>query len=132
MSVFTIGKLAKLCSCKIATIRYYEEIELLPTVERSEGNQRRYNDTHLLRLNFILHCRALGFNINEIRQLIHLQSCSNHDPHEAHQIAEKHLVDVRLKIHKLESLADELQAIVNSCNSDSDHQCNVLSGLNEP
>lgn len=132
MSVFTIGKLAKLTHCKIPTIRYYEEIAILPEAGRSEGNQRRYNDSHLQRLNFILHCRALGFNLDEIRQLIHLQTCSAHDPHEAHLIAQKHLKDVLLKIQRLQSLADELQSVVNSCSSDSAHQCNILSVLNEP
>lgn len=132
MSVFTIGKLAKLTNCKIPTIRYYEKIAILPQAGRSEGNQRRYNDTHLQRLNFVLHCRALGFNLDEIRQLIHLQTCSDHDPHEAHDIAQKHLKDVRIKIRKLQSLADELQSIVDSCTADSTRQCNVLSVLSEP
>ena len=127
MLVLTIGKLAKLTHCKIPTIRYYEEIAILPEAGRSAGNQRRYNDTHLQRLNFILHCRALGFNLDEIRQLIHLQTCSDHDPHKAHRIAQKHLKDVRLRIQKLESLADELQSIVSSYTSDSAHQCNILS-----
>ena len=132
MSVFSIGKLAKLTNCKIPTIRYYEEIAILPEAGRSEGNQRRYNETHLQRLHFIRHCRALGFNLDEIRQLIHLQICSDHDPHEAHQIAQKHLKDVLLKIQKLQFLADELQSMVDSCSSDSTHQCNILSVLNEP
>lgn len=132
MSVFSIGKLAKLTNCKIPTIRYYEEIAILPEAGRSEGNQRRYNNTHLQRLNFILHCRTLGFNLDETRQLIHLQTCSDHDPHEAHQIAGKHLKDVQLKIRQLQALADELQSIVSSCNSDSAHQCNILSALNKP
>ena len=131
MSLLTIGKLARLSHCKIPTIRYYEQIAILPKAERSEGNQRRYYDIHLQRLKFILHCRALGFSLDEIRQLIHLQTCTDHDPHEAHQIAEKHLKDVLLKIQQLQSLADELQSIVNSCNSDSPHQCNILSVLNK-
>ncbi len=131
MSPLTIGKLARLSHCKIPTIRYYEQIAILPQAERSEGNQHRYHDIHLQRLKFILHCRALGFSLDEIRQLIHLQTCTDHDPHEAHQIAEKHLKDVLLKIQQLQSLADELQSIVNSCNSDSPHRCNILSVLNE-
>ena len=131
MPVFSIGKLAKLTNCKIPTIRYYEEIGILPEAGRSEGNQRRYNNTHLQRLNFVRHCRALGFNLDEIRQLIHLQTCSHHNPHEAHGIAQKHLKDVLLKIQKLQSLADELQSMVNSCAGETAHQCKILSVLNE-
>ncbi len=39
---FTIGHLAKSTGCKVPTIRYYEQIGLLPTPRRSAGNQRVY------------------------------------------------------------------------------------------
>lgn len=131
MGILTIGKLAQLTNCKIPTIRYYEKIGILPEAGRSEGNQRRYNESHLQRLNFTLHCRSLGFNLDEIRQLIHLQICSEHDPHEAHGIANKHLQDVLKKIQQLQSLANELQFIVNSCTGKAIHQCQILSVLNK-
>jgi DNA-binding transcriptional MerR regulator len=46
--------------CKIPTIRYYEQIELLPKPDRSEGNQRLYRSAHVQRLTFIRHARELG------------------------------------------------------------------------
>ena len=69
MAIYSIGKLSKLTQCKIPTIRYYEDIGLIPVASRSAGNQRRYNLSHLQRLQFIRHSRALGFNLNEIRQM---------------------------------------------------------------
>ena len=38
----TIGRLARATGCKVQTIRYYEQIGLLPEPVRSEGNQRLY------------------------------------------------------------------------------------------
>lgn len=131
MAVYSIGQIAKKTACKISTIRYYEEIEILAKAKRSEGNQRRYNENHLQRLIFIRHCRALGFSLDEIRQLIHLQTCSLHDPHEAHHIALLHLQDVRDKIVKLQSLANELQEMVAACAEGSPHQCEILNVLND-
>ena len=129
-NVFSIGQLAKLTSIKIPTIRYYEEIEIMPVAYRSLGNQRGYNEKHLQRLQFIGHSRALGFSLEEIKQLIHLQECSNHSSHEAHDIAQKHLIDVQQKISQLQGLAQELSNIVASCHCDDEYQCRVLEALN--
>ncbi|PKF62213.1 MerR family transcriptional regulator [Psychromonas sp. psych-6C06] len=132
MAIYSIGQLATKTGCKIPTIRYYEEINILPMAGRSEGNQRRYNEDHLQRLNFVRHCRALGFSLDEIRQLIHLQTCKNHIEHEAHDIAVRHLQDVRQKIKQLQLLADELQSVVQSCCSGEAMQCQILNVLNKP
>lgn len=128
--VYSIGQLAKATSIKIPTIRYYEEIAILPAANRSLGNQRRYSAKHLQRLEFIGHSRALGFSLEEIKQLIHLQECSNHSSHEAHAIATKHLVDVEQKISQLQALAQELSNIVASCHCEDEYHCRVLDALN--
>jgi len=130
MAIYSIGQLAKITSCKIPTIRYYEDINILPVADRSEGNQRRYDDGHLQRLNFVRHCRALGFSLDEIRQLIHLQTCQQHVPNEAHAIANKHLQDVLQKIKQLELLATELYDVVHCCSEGEPHQCQILNVLN--
>ena len=39
--VMPIGALADRTGVKVETIRYYEQVGLLPPPERSEGNQRR-------------------------------------------------------------------------------------------
>ena len=131
MLEYTIGKLSELTNCKIPTIRYYEQIEILPKADRSEGNQRRYTTVHLQRLNFVRHCRALGFNLDEVRQLIHLQTCSHHNPHEAHLIAQQHLVDVQDKIKKLQALSLELQELMKCCADGKAHNCQILNALSE-
>ena len=40
--MLTIGKLGEAARVKVPTIRYYEQIGLLPEAERSAGNQRLY------------------------------------------------------------------------------------------
>lgn len=132
MAIYSIGQLAKKTVCKIPTIRYYEQIEILPIALRSEGNQRRYNDLHLQRLIFIRHCRALGFSLDAIRQFIHLQTCDHHTVHEADVIAKKHLQEVLQKITQLQLLASELQDVVACCSEGEPHQCQILNVLNKP
>ncbi len=57
---------------KVPTIRYYEEIGLLPKAERSAGNQRLYGTKAQERLAFIRHARELGFPLDDIRELLSL------------------------------------------------------------
>jgi DNA-binding transcriptional MerR regulator len=68
----TIGELAARTACKIQTIRYYEQISLMPNAPRSRGNQRRFEQQHLERLTFIRHSRELGFSLDAIRELLSL------------------------------------------------------------
>ena len=49
--MLTIGTLAKKTGTKVQTIRYYEQIGLLPEPGRSAGGQRRYGDSELDRLS---------------------------------------------------------------------------------
>lgn len=52
-----------------ATLRYYEEIGLLPQPERTAGGYRRYDDATLERLAFISRAKQLGCTLEEISDL---------------------------------------------------------------
>ncbi|WP_299660813.1 helix-turn-helix domain-containing protein [uncultured Psychromonas sp.] len=129
--IYTIGQLSKKTQCKIPTIRYYEEIGLLDKAMRSAGNQRQYTSSQCQRLHFIRHSRALGFSLDEIKQLIHLQDCKRHDPHQAHQVAQHHLTDVRRRIEQLKALEVELLTMIDNCEGEDTEDCLVLKSLND-
>ena len=59
----SIGLLAQQAGCSVPTIRYYEEIGLLPVVPRTEGGRRVYGSATVRRLSFIRRCRDFGFSI---------------------------------------------------------------------
>lgn len=129
MTEYAIGKLSKLTDCKIPTIRYYEEIGLLPAADRNAGNQRRYNDQHLLKLRFIRHARALGFDLEAIRELVQYSDAPNHHCHDADQVARRHLKEVERKILRLQSLQSELQRMLDLCQHSGDKRCRILEVL---
>lgn len=129
--IYTIGQLSKETQCKISTIRYYEEIGLLGKAQRSAGNQRQYASSQCQRLHFIRRSRALGFSLDEIKQLIHLQDCNQHDPHQAHQVAQHHLADVRNKIEQLKQLEQELLTMIDNCEGGESEDCLILKSLND-
>jgi len=114
-TVMPIGALAERTGVKVETIRYYEQVGLLPPPERSEGNQRRYGLRHVERLAFIKHARDLGFAVDAIRTLLNLSDNPALACDEAHAISVSHLADVRHKIARLRSLEKELERIAAAC-----------------
>jgi DNA-binding transcriptional MerR regulator len=64
-----IGDLAKETGVKVVTIRYYEQIGVLPVVKRTSGNYRTYGADHVRRLRFVRRCRDLGFSLDQVRGL---------------------------------------------------------------
>jgi len=114
-SAMPIGSLAQRTGVKVETIRYYEQVGLLPQPDRSQGNQRRYGQAHLERLAFIKHARDLGFPVDGIRALLRLSDTAGMACDEAHAISVAHLADVRHKIARLRSLEVELERIAAAC-----------------
>jgi MerR family copper efflux transcriptional regulator len=53
LRVFTIGALAKAAGLSTPTIRYYEEIGLLPPANRTASGQRNYDDSDISRVTSI-------------------------------------------------------------------------------
>jgi len=128
--VVPIGSLSERTGVKVETIRYYEQVGLLPPPERSDGNQRRYGRRHVERLAFIKHSRDLGFPIEGIRTLLRLSDTPDIACDEAHAIAVRHLDDVRHKIARLRSLEAELARIAASCSGGvKARDCAVIEAL---
>lgn len=69
-----IGELAARFGLNPKTIRYYEEIGLLPRAERSEVGYRRYDERDVERLGFIRRAKLLGLSLDEIRDILSVQA----------------------------------------------------------
>ncbi|RZJ09911.1 MAG: MerR family transcriptional regulator, partial [Rubrivivax sp.] len=66
MNALSIGTVAKQAGCSVPTIRYYEDIGLLPPAARTAAGQRSYGKADLQRLGFIRRCRELGFPVDQV------------------------------------------------------------------
>ena len=70
-SLFTIEQVATRTGFTKRTLRYYEEVGLLPPTGRTEGNYRRYSEADLERLESIKNLRdLLGFSLSDIREIM--------------------------------------------------------------
>ena len=115
--VLTIGRLAKAAGVTTPTIRYYEEIGLLPPPGRTEGGQRSYTERDLERLTFVRRSRDFGFSIDQVRQLVGLSISKNEDCTQVRDIAQGHLDEVRSKLDELKALANSLERFVTQCDA---------------
>jgi DNA-binding transcriptional MerR regulator len=113
----SIGAASKQTGCSVPTIRYYEEVGLLPAAPRTDGNQRHYDETAIRRLAFIRRCRDFGFTIQQVRGLVGLVDQPNRDCVEVRDIAQVHLQEVQKKVAELQALETSLSAFVRSCNT---------------
>jgi DNA-binding transcriptional MerR regulator len=111
---FSIGDLAKGTGTKVVTVRYYEQIGLLPVPSRTAANYRTYSNEEMRRLRFIRRCRGLGFTLDQIRDLLRVSSRQDEECAEVDRITAQHLIEVEQKISDLKRLAKELRRL-NSC-----------------
>lgn len=128
-SEFTIGWLARQTDCKVQTIRYYEQIGLMPAPPRSPGNRRLYGQGHADRLAFIRHSRDLGFSLDAIRDLLSLADAPDQTCAAADRIASAHLVEVNSRIARLMALKAELERMVEQCSGGKISNCRVIEVL---
>ena len=66
----TIGEMAAELKLNPKTIRYYEEVGLMPEPRRSESGYRIYSRNELERLRLVRRARLLGLSLADIKELV--------------------------------------------------------------
>lgn len=124
-----IGDLARRTGTKINTVRFYEEIGLMPKAARTAAGRRIYAEADFRRLSFIRHSRGLCFSIDEIRSLMALSDQPDQDCAEAAMIARRHLNSIEDRIAKLEALQSQLTEIATSCAGGRAADCSIIEAI---
>lgn len=129
MADIGIGRLAEVSGVKVPTIRFYEQSGLVQPPRRTEGGQRRYDDSAVRRLRFIRHARDLGFDVQDIRQLLALSDQPAFPCDGATKIARHHLEIVERKIARLNAARRELKRMIVACGGRSVADCRILDAI---
>lgn len=96
-----IRELAKQSGLSERTIRYYEEIGLLPAPSRTENNYRQYDEQDVGRLRLVAGARRLDLSLEEIREILDLRD---------HREAPCRVLLERLE-HKADEIAERILAL---------------------
>lgn len=106
-----IGELSEQTGVPSKTIRYYEEIGLLPEPQRAENGYRVYSQDDVDRLQFIRRARALDFALDEIAEILVFRE-RNEPPCKHVMDLIRHQIDaIESRIRDLERTRDELKAL---------------------
>lgn len=124
-----IGQAAKLSGVSAKMIRYYEEIGLMPEVERTEAGYRIYQERDLHWLRFIRRSRSLGFGMEEIAALLSLWQDPTRASQNVKTLALGHIDSLEQRIAEMQSMVQSLRTLVDDCHGDQRPDCPILADL---
>ncbi len=133
MSGLTIGELAKRAGVNRETIRYYERRRLFARPARTISGYRVFPDDAIDRLRFIKHAQALGFTLEEVRELLGLRLDERSSCEQVRARATRKLADVEAKIAALKRIHRVLGKLVRACETRRPTApCPILESLAAP
>ena len=127
---FTIGTLAQVADVHVETIRFYQRKRLLRVPERPYGGIRHYEQQDVERLKFVKAAQRLGFNLEEVAQLLKLDDGTH--CRKAAAVAECRLSDVRKRLAQLRLMEAALSRLVEECRANPGKvSCPLISALHD-
>ena len=123
-----IGEAAERSGLPPKTIRHYEDIGLVKPMRDTNGYRAfRESDTH--KLTFLGRARALGFTIEDCRNLLALWEDTSRASADVRAIAKGHLREIEEKITDLQAMQQTLSDLVRDCAGDDRPDCPILNRL---
>jgi MerR family transcriptional regulator, mercuric resistance operon regulatory protein len=126
MADMTIAKLAAAGAVGVETVRYYQRRGLLAEPARA-GSVRRYGAGDLRRLLFIRRAQGAGFTLEEISELLALDS--SHDRARVRALAGERLAALESKIAELEAARAALARLSKACAAGTKGPCPILEAF---
>lgn len=115
------------------TLRYYERRGLLQKPPRTPGGYREYPSTAVDLLRFIRRAKELGFTLDEVEELIHLDRGGPDSCDAARALAEARKADLETRIADLQRMRASLSELIATCELDrADRTCALLEAVAHP
>jgi Hg(II)-responsive transcriptional regulator len=112
------------------TLRYYERRGLLDEPPRTSGGYRDYPDAAVGLLRFIKRAQELGFTLDEVEELLHLDGGGPDGCDAARALAEARKADLEARIADLQRMRDSLADLVATCDLPrTDRSCPLLAAI---
>ena len=110
-----IGAVAQRTGLTVDTIRFYERVGLLRRPARTEGRYRVFRPEDVEALKFIRKVQALGFSLQEVREILVLQGHGVEACEHVRELVDQKLASVRGKVKELRKLEKSLQGALRKC-----------------
>jgi Hg(II)-responsive transcriptional regulator len=130
MGVMRTSELAGQAGVNAETLRYYERRGLLNEPPRTSGGYRDYPDAAVELLRFIKRAQELGFTLDEVEELLHLNHGGPDSCDAARALAEARKSDLEARIADLQRMRDSLADLVATCDLPrADRSCPLLAAI---
>jgi len=127
---FNIGTLAELAGLNIQTIRFYENIGLLPEPSRSKSQYRLYDEEYLENINFIKNSQELGFTLEEIKDLVQVKFRDCSTGKDVKNLVQEKIEKINCQLETLKSQKKFLEKLDANCNGKMPvGECPILDTL---
>lgn len=124
-----IGEAARRSGLTAKTIRFYEEIGLIRPARRAGNAYRDYDDRDVHLFRFLARARALGFSVEQCRELLALYQDRDRSSADVKAIALQHIGDIERRMAELTAMKATLVALVERCHGDDRPDCPILEAL---
>jgi Cu(I)-responsive transcriptional regulator len=124
-----IGEVAGKSGVPAKTIRYYEDVGLIPPARRTESGYRNYDDRDLATLRFVQRARSLGFSVKDVGALLALWQDNARASAEVKALAADHVSEIDRKLVELQSMRRTLVDLMERCHGDDRPDCPILDDL---
>lgn len=118
-----IGELATRTGVPTKTIRYYEEIGVLPAPERSANDYRDYPEEAIDRLGFVRDAQATGLTLTEIASILELRGQGEATCNHVIDLLERHLSALDKHIQTLRETRKKLTVLTEQARSLDPSEC---------
>jgi len=103
-----INELEKMTGVSAKTIRYYEEIALLPPPNRKPNGYRDYSESDIERLKLVSGARRLDFSLAEIKEILDLRDRDIAPCGVLLELLERKANEINQRIAELKEMQDDL------------------------
>ena len=121
-----IGVLASRSGLPVKTLRYYEDLGLLPAIGRSEGGYRLFAEESLRRLEFIRRLKTLGLSLEEIHGCLAVHDAGELPCDDIQIQLGRQIERIDGQINELRQLRQELQDLLAGWQSDPAKEGDVI------
>ncbi|GAB4215066.1 MAG: hypothetical protein OHK0012_14380 [Synechococcales cyanobacterium] len=107
-----IGQVALATDLSVKTIRYYADLGLIPTHDRTEGGFRVFTPEVLGRLAFIKRAQRLGMTLHDIAQVLTIRDQGSPPCHAIHELLHEKVAEIDQRIQELQVLRQQLHELL--------------------
>jgi MerR family copper efflux transcriptional regulator len=128
-----IGEAATRAGVPAKTIRFWEDLDLLPQPARTPSKYRDYEPAIIDRLTFIRQAQAAGFTLGQIRGVLDIRDSGEPSCEHVAQLIDARLRDVEKRIVELKATRGHLRALAERAAAQDPATCgaycSILTGL---